>query len=245
MYFARIEEVFFKYRRQGTILSPKNWLVAEKWEQMGIPLHIVCNGIKKACRQFRSSHKEGVERLDFLTYCEPEILRLWKEYRKALLGAPDLEKGGGTQSGDSKKERQMQFNESVKRRIQSIRADFDCPGCESGEEDPYFTIKAKAVTEIDCSTELDLIEREGFEDERVKIEFIEERLNQLDKKYISYLFNHIPEELIARIKDEAIEELAPYKEQMDINTYSQTLELAFQTILRERLNLKRISLYTT
>ena len=94
MYLAKIEEFFFKYRRQGIILSPQNWLIAERWEQMGIPIHIVCKGIKNTCRKFRSTHTEGEERIDMLTYCEPEILRLWKDFRKNLLGDPKTHKKG-------------------------------------------------------------------------------------------------------------------------------------------------------
>lgn len=238
MYLAKIEEYFSRYRRHGTILSPQNWLIAERWEQMGIPINVVCKGIKKTCRQFRSTHKEGEERIDILNYCEPEILRLWKDYRKALLGAPETKADAAT--GDSNE--QDQVAEIVRKRLKAIREDLTGAVMP---DDPWGDLKAKALTLLDWSGALDLIERDYFREEQVDIDSIEKGLSNLDRSYIGKLLQFIPKEQIDVLAKEAEEELLPYKEQMDRETYTQTLEISIESFLRERLNLRRISLYAT
>ncbi|MEW5800511.1 MAG: hypothetical protein AB1847_00265 [bacterium] len=48
---------------------------------MGIPLHVVIQGIDKTFENLRSSGLQH-KRVNYLGYCEPEILNVWREYRK-------------------------------------------------------------------------------------------------------------------------------------------------------------------
>lgn len=80
-YKDRVREYFSHKKGDGLILSPTNWIVVEKWENMGIPLHVVIQGIDKTFENLRSGGLQQ-KRVNYLGYCEPEILNLWKEYRK-------------------------------------------------------------------------------------------------------------------------------------------------------------------
>jgi len=80
-YKDRVREYFSHKKGDVLILSPTNWMVVEKWENMGIPLHIVIQGIDKTFENLRSGGLQQ-KRVNYLGYCEPEILNLWKEYRK-------------------------------------------------------------------------------------------------------------------------------------------------------------------
>jgi hypothetical protein len=238
MYLAKIEEYFFKYRRQGTILSPQNWLIAERWEQMGIPIHIVCKGIKKTCRKFRSTHLEGEERIDMLTYCEPEILRLWKDYRKNLLGDPKTHKKDRTHF-DSE---QQSFSDIIQNRLECIKEDLSNEASESG---PWGKLKAIALARINWSSEMSNIEKEYCQEGRFDIESIERRLSDLDEAYLNTLYQLISNEQKTDLTKEIEDELYPYKKQMDEDAYKKTLELGIKGLLRERLNVRRISLYAS
>ncbi|MGA1839466.1 MAG: hypothetical protein ACMUIU_02485 [bacterium] len=238
MYLAKIEEYFFKYRRQGTILSPQNWLIAERWEQMGIPINIVCKGIKNTCRKFRSTHKEGEERIDMLTYCEPEILRLWKDYRKNLLGDPKAHKKGKTDSDFE----QQSFSNIIQNRLEYIKDDLMN---EVSESDPWGNLKAVALAGINWASEIENIEKEFCHEEHLDIELIEKRLSDLDDAYLNNLLRIIPNEQKSDLSKEIEEELSPYKKQMDKDAFEQTLELGIKGLLRERLNVRRISLYAS
>ncbi|MBN2372873.1 hypothetical protein JXL19_03675 [bacterium] len=239
MYIARIEECFSRYRRHGNILSPQNWLIAERWEQTGIPINIVCKGIKKTCRQFRSTHNEGEERIDILTYCEPEILRLWKDYRKALIGSPDKKPDDASDNSNG----EDQVVVVVRKRLEDIRRDFT--DTISAADDPWDDFKKMALGQIDWPGALDFIENECFKGEQVDIDLIEKRLSNLDRLYINKLFELIPKEQRDGLAKEAEDDLLPYKGQMEMEIYSETLEISIESLLRERLSLKRISLYAT
>ena len=170
MYLAKIEEYFSRYRRQGIILSPKNWLIAERWERMGIPIDIVCKGIKETCRRFRSTHREGEERIDILSYCEPEIMRLWKDKKKALLGAPMEE---------NEDKGRPEVIDILRGRIRGIREDLTTFGDEA---DVWTGIRARAFSELNLPERLDLIEEEYCTGSEVVIEEIESQLRTLDKE---------------------------------------------------------------
>ncbi len=94
MYLARIEEFFSRQRKQGLVLSPKDWQLAQKWQEEGIPLAVVLRGIKRTCEQADSSTE-----IRSLAYCEPEIKRLWSEYIKQREGA-HFDEAGGTYGAD-------------------------------------------------------------------------------------------------------------------------------------------------
>ena len=234
MYLSKIEEYFSRYGRHGTILSPQNWLIAERWEKMGIPINIVCKGIKKTCRQFRSAHKTGQDKICLLTYCEPEILRLWKDYRKALLGAPD----------DNKEDKvdQPRLPDIIRKRLETIRNEL-----RDGENGtgPWGAIKSKALARIDWSNELDLMEKEYCDREKADIEVVEKGLKKLDKAYLDSIFPLLSKKIRSELNREIEEELFPYKDQMESGIYKETFEIGVESLLRERLNLGRISLYAT
>jgi len=235
MYLAAIEEFFFKYRRQGTILSPQNWLIAERWEQMGIPINIVCKGIRETCRGFRFTHQEGVERIDLLTYCEPEILRLWKEYRRSLLGAPE-------DSGKGDHQDQEPMTAMLRKRLACIRQGL-CD--EARGEGPWGDLKAQALEVVGWTGELDRIEREIEATGEINIDTLEGMLSMLDQEYMQALLSLLPAEEKGSWLREVEAALAPYKNQMDQDSYSQTIKLGIESMVRNKTNARRISLYAT
>ncbi len=89
MYLARIEEHFSQKRRQGLILSPKDWQLAQKWRQQGIPLPVVLRGINRSFERADSG-----KQIRSLAYCKAEVKRLWQEYKQQRAGAA-LEGGSG------------------------------------------------------------------------------------------------------------------------------------------------------
>lgn len=238
MYLAKIEEFFFKYRRQGIILSPQNWLIAERWEQMGIPIHIVCKGIKNTCRKFRSTHLEGEERIDMLTYCEPEILKLWKDYRKNFIGRPNAKREDET----GVKTAQHSLSDTIRNRLESIKQDLRYEAVRSGV---WGDLKAKALAQIDWSNEMNIIEKEYCQNDQIDIESLERKLSDLDKTYLNTIFQFLSKEQKVDLTKEVEEELSSYKKQMDKDSFKQTLELGIKSLLRKRLKVRRISLYAT
>ncbi len=173
-----------------------------------------------------------------LTYCEPEILRLWKDYRKNLLGDPKTHKKGRTHY-DSE---QQSFSDIIQNRLEYIKEDLSNEASESG---PWGNLKAIALARINWSSEMNNIEKKYCQEENVNIESIEKRLSDLDDAYLNTLLQLISNEQKTDLTKEIEEELFPYKKQMDKDAFKQTLELGIKGLLRERLNVRRISLYAS
>lgn len=145
LYLSEIEEIFSKVRGVGLILSPLNWIIVERWEEMGIPLSVVSKGIKKSCKRLRVKER----RVDVLTYCEPGILELWKEHKKKLVGAP----------GEKKEREQYEktYNLIIKK-ISSIRKEFDI---ESMRRAQSSEIIISALSRTECGEFLKQIEKKN------------------------------------------------------------------------------------
>lgn len=88
-YLEKVERFFVKKRKKGLIISPKDWLVIEKWQQEGIPLHIVLKGIENTFKNVDSSAIGGKSKIHRLSYCEAEIRNLWE--KKAAVPVADVE----------------------------------------------------------------------------------------------------------------------------------------------------------
>jgi len=83
-YLAQVEQYFLRKRRRGVCLSPRDWEQVMRWQQAGIPLRVVLQGIERALE--RAGRRREVY---FLSYCDAAVQEVWREYRRALVG------GGG------------------------------------------------------------------------------------------------------------------------------------------------------
>jgi hypothetical protein len=84
-YLEKVESFFVKKRKKGLIISPKDWLVIEGWQQEGIPLHIVLKGIENTFKNVDSNAIGGKSKIHRLSYCEAEIRNLWEKKAAAPL----------------------------------------------------------------------------------------------------------------------------------------------------------------
>jgi hypothetical protein len=88
-YLEKVESFFVKKRKKGLIISPKDWLVIERWQQEGIPLHIVLKGIENTFKNVDSNAIGGKSKIHRLSYCEAEIRNLWE--KKAVAPVANVE----------------------------------------------------------------------------------------------------------------------------------------------------------
>jgi hypothetical protein len=173
-----------------------------------------------------------------LTYCEPEILKLWKDYRKNLIGAPKIKRGEETNVNAA----HQSLSEIILNRLALIKQELRIEASGSGD---WGDIKAGALAKIDWSNEINIIEKDYCQEDNIDIDFIEKKLSNLDKAYLNTLLQLLSEEQKVNWTNEVEEELSPYKKHMDKDSFKQTLEYGIKNLLRKRLNVKRISLYAT
>jgi hypothetical protein len=85
-YFQRIEEHFGQRRGGPLVLSPKEWLLVQRWREKGIPLPVVLRGINLAFDRFAASGPRP-DRLNTLSYCAQHVETAWEEHRRTHAGS--------------------------------------------------------------------------------------------------------------------------------------------------------------
>ncbi|MBI5416460.1 hypothetical protein HZA55_00700 [Candidatus Poribacteria bacterium] len=88
MYLDEIEKYFIKKRKKFLILNPRDWVLIEKWYNMGIPIKVVKKGVDQSFETFFSNEENSKSgrTLNTIRYCESVILELWREYKENSIG---------------------------------------------------------------------------------------------------------------------------------------------------------------
>lgn len=81
-YFQGISCFFFEHRGSPFFLSSKELELIKKWEEMKIPLNVVCEGIQKT---FENPRKKG-RKIHSLAYCDYQVLKSFEQYRERQVG---------------------------------------------------------------------------------------------------------------------------------------------------------------
>lgn len=95
-YFRAIEEEFLRRRGAPLLLSPRDWGLIAAWQEGGIPLRIVLQGIASVFDAWER-RAPASRRINSLSYCRQEVLSLhaiWLGLQAAGAGRPGA--GGDT-----------------------------------------------------------------------------------------------------------------------------------------------------
>jgi hypothetical protein len=95
-YFQDIAAAFFRLRGAPFVLSSGDMVTIAGWEQAGIPLGVVEEGIRRAYEKARQA-RPWPGRLSSLSYCDREVKRAFQEHRERRVG------GGRTPVARSRK----------------------------------------------------------------------------------------------------------------------------------------------
>jgi hypothetical protein len=88
-YFTAIETEFIRRRGTPFLLSPKDYALARRWFELGIPAADVCLGIAEAFD--RREERGASARVNSLSYCEGAVLEAWERRASARVGRPASE----------------------------------------------------------------------------------------------------------------------------------------------------------
>jgi hypothetical protein len=87
-YFQEIARTFFGLRGAPFVLSSRDMVAISSWEEEGIPLRIVLEGIERAFENYRKRAFRG-RKIPSLSFCQPEILRTYAEFKDREVGRAD------------------------------------------------------------------------------------------------------------------------------------------------------------
>jgi hypothetical protein len=83
-YFSTIEAEFIRRRGTPFLLSPKDYGLARRWFELGIPLEDVTAGIADAFERRQERAASG--RVNSLSYCEGAVLEAWERRASGRVG---------------------------------------------------------------------------------------------------------------------------------------------------------------
>ena len=84
-YFQSIALHFFKHRGAPFFLSSKEIDYIARWEKMGIPLHVVLEGIERSFESYR--RKPGRKtKIQSLAFCDLQVLKAFEQNRERKVG---------------------------------------------------------------------------------------------------------------------------------------------------------------
>ncbi len=84
VYYQTIARYLFELRGAPFFLSPREMEAVGKWEERGIPLDAVLDGLKLAYERFRK--KPGGRKKLTLVFCEPQVLQSFDQYQERRVG---------------------------------------------------------------------------------------------------------------------------------------------------------------
>jgi len=80
-YFGNIETYFVERRGSPLFITPAEWFLVAKWEQRGIPLHVVKEGIDLVFERPQAAAKPRK-----LGYCRQTVEAAFRRFREVSLG---------------------------------------------------------------------------------------------------------------------------------------------------------------
>jgi hypothetical protein len=83
-YFTAIETEFIRRRGSPFLLSPKDFALVRRWQQLGIPIADVRLGIAEAFD--RRIERRSLSKINSLAYCEGAVLEAWERNASARVG---------------------------------------------------------------------------------------------------------------------------------------------------------------
>jgi hypothetical protein len=83
LYYRTIEKFFIDLRGAPFFLSSKELHIIRQWEEGGIPLRVVLEGINRSFERSRSLQQR---RRRFLDYCHPYVMRAFDQHRNREVG---------------------------------------------------------------------------------------------------------------------------------------------------------------
>ncbi|MFB0566411.1 MAG: hypothetical protein ACETWK_12145 [Candidatus Aminicenantaceae bacterium] len=183
-YFQLIAQSFLKERGAPFFLSSKDLDLISTWENLGIPLQVVLEGIERTFESYRTK-KGARRRVRTLGFCNHHVLRAFEQYRERKIGSH-----GGRYGRDDKIKR---IESEVQRFLKDI------PSNLSYLEEIYFrALKMLSRGDVkDKDEELERIEEETEEllfqhcpqeeKEKLKREILEEYPLRGEEELLSLL----------------------------------------------------------
>ena len=97
-YYETIQSHFLEKRGSPLFISPKEWAIIRRWEELGIPTEVVCAGVDEVF-----SRPKAYDAPRKLGYCRQTVEARFRRYCEARLGVVATGSEQAEQAGDSER----------------------------------------------------------------------------------------------------------------------------------------------
>lgn len=190
------------------------------WAARGIPFKIACQGID---RYFVRYYAKGPRRRPVqIDFCDADVLDVFDAWRRAVgVRLP----GTGTTGEERAKKQRQSLPEHMNRVLERLTA------LLAGSPSPAETLKPlleSMANEVSALSDLPGPVR-GETRTRVSA-----RLAELDRGMLDAVRRHVDAVTLQTLRQEAADQLAPFRERMPEDAYDHAIESAVDRLLRER-----------
>jgi hypothetical protein len=236
-YFSEVEETFVRRRGKHLHLGSIDWALIESWKEMGVPLHVVLNGIEHAFDSYEAKPRK--RSVKTLMYCQEEVEAQYAEWLEAQVGAQgEASNGLGKTDEAPFEETHLPFpRATILEHMARSRLALRQIREERGSDDQFSIALARA------DARLRELEEDFAGAARPNAEKLEAALTSLEKMLDEALGASLGAKELAAARTETEAQLQPYRNRMERPTYEQTFAHLLLKRLRDEYSLPRLSLF--
>jgi hypothetical protein len=232
-YFTEIEDTFVRRRGKHLLLGTMDWALMATWKEMGVPLHVVLNGIEHAFDSYEAKPRK--RSVKTLMYCQEEVEAQYAEWLESQLGARGEEENGEQPlDEDYVEEEHLPFPRAT---ILGHMAQSRSALAQICEE------RTGSADDKLCDARLKELEKDFSKAARPRADKLEESLSSLEKMLDEALASAVSTEELAAARTETEAQLQPYRDRMEQATYEQTFDNLLLKRLRDQYGIPRLSLF--
>jgi hypothetical protein len=115
-YYQQIAQSFLARRGAPYVLSSRDMVMISSWEETGIPLGVVLEGIERTFERSRPRLARG-RKMSSLSFCQTEVMRAHAEFRDRKVGRESKER--------SREDKRKKVKLEVRRFLESLPAELE------------------------------------------------------------------------------------------------------------------------
>lgn len=246
-YYTEIEDTFIRRRGKHLLLSPMDWALIESWKLMGVPLHVALRGIEQAFDSHAAARAPRRRSVKSLLYCQEEVEAQFAEWLETQRGAAGVVASATEDDANAAEEMNghggLPFpRAAILAHLAEAHATLERLNNSSAATQRQGEGELREALRR-ASERLAELEKDFREAARPNAEHLENSLTALEGLLDRAVREALrPEELAAK-RQQAGEQLRPYRTRMERATYEQTLDNLLAKLLREERGLPRLSLF--
>ena len=236
-YFTEVEERFCRRRGTAMLLSTLDWALIDLWREAGIPLEAALTGIDSTFDKYEARPvRRGAQRINGLAWCAQAVLEAAEQMREASAGSAPAP--AETRESGFEGERVAAHLETAAEAL--LRSPLAPEACSrTARRLQELALEARGA-------------REGGEGRdggggsghaALDLEALDRVLTVLEEKLFAALTAAAPEELLVAFKEQARDELAPYRRRMSAVQLKQVEQQFVTKQLLAHYDLPRLSLF--